>query len=113
MLEVLDVLFSVISEDCRFQMSSRSLQQLPNYLQFVCLDVARQLVRINSRNPYILSQICMAVLPAFSTFRREMWQRLLGFFEELLRLILDILESERWTQKSVTATNDRFVRGAL
>ncbi|EIN07352.1 hypothetical protein PUNSTDRAFT_144852 [Punctularia strigosozonata HHB-11173 SS5] len=67
------------------------------------LEVARYMTRVNARSPEILAQICYAVLPAFSTFRKQMWPRLLLFFEELLRLMLDILENERWVEKSTSA----------
>ncbi|KAI0054105.1 hypothetical protein FA95DRAFT_1480391 [Auriscalpium vulgare] len=76
------ILHAVISEDCRFQVSSPRLLRPPNALQATSLDVALLLVHTHRDSPAIVSRIGFAVLPAFSTFRPEMHSRLLAFFEE-------------------------------
>jgi hypothetical protein len=78
------ILSSVISEDCRFQISSPRPSKPPNALQSVCLDIAQFLAHVHSNEPSIISQIAFAVLPAFGTFRSEMHPRLLSFFDSVI-----------------------------
>ncbi|KAG2078289.1 hypothetical protein BDR04DRAFT_1131999 [Suillus decipiens] len=80
----ISILSSVISEDCRFQISSPRPSKPPNALQSVCLDVAQFLVYVHSSEPSIISRIAFAVLPAFGTFRSEMHPRLLSFFDNAI-----------------------------
>ncbi|KAG2034905.1 hypothetical protein BDR03DRAFT_900655 [Suillus americanus] len=80
----ISILSSVISEDCRFQISSPTPSKPPNALQSVCLDIAQFLAHVHSREPSIISRIAFAVLPAFGTFRSEMHPRLLSFFDNVI-----------------------------
>ncbi|KAJ3801305.1 hypothetical protein GGU11DRAFT_741651 [Lentinula aff. detonsa] len=73
---------SVVSEDCRFQISSPSPSRPPYALQAITLEVAQFLLHAYRHTSEIVSQIAFAVIPAFSTFPREMHARLLAFFEE-------------------------------
>ncbi|TFK42558.1 hypothetical protein BDQ12DRAFT_676416 [Crucibulum laeve] len=76
------VLASIVLQDCRFQMSSPRPSRPPNALQMLTLNVAQFLVHIHRYDPKIISQIAFAMIPAFSTFRREMYAHLLSFFED-------------------------------
>ncbi|KAG1782540.1 hypothetical protein EV702DRAFT_387062 [Suillus placidus] len=80
----ISILSSVISEDCRFQISSPRPSKPPNALQSVCLDIAQFLAHVHSNEPSIISRIAFAVLPAFGTFRSEMHPRLLSFFDNVI-----------------------------
>ncbi|KAG1878063.1 hypothetical protein DFJ58DRAFT_648717 [Suillus subalutaceus] len=80
----ISILSSVISEDCRFQISSPRPSKPPNALQSVCLDIAQFLAHVHSSEPSIISRIAFAVLPAFGTFRSEMHPRLLSFFDNVI-----------------------------
>lgn len=80
--QCISILHSVISEDCRYQISSPRLLRPPNALQAVSLDVTQLLIHMHTDSPKVLSQIGFAILPAFSTYRNEMHGRLLRFFEE-------------------------------
>ncbi|KIJ69367.1 hypothetical protein HYDPIDRAFT_36436 [Hydnomerulius pinastri MD-312] len=82
--QCISAIASVISEDCRFQMSSPKPSKPPNALQSVSLDVAQFLIHVNRDEPPVVSRIAFAVIPAFSTFRSEMHPRLLAFFDNAL-----------------------------
>ncbi|KAJ3845083.1 hypothetical protein F5878DRAFT_655339 [Lentinula raphanica] len=73
---------SVISEDCRFQIASPSPSRPPYALQAITLEVAQFLLHTYRHTSEVVSQLVFAVIPAFSTFPREMHARLLAFFEE-------------------------------
>ncbi|KAG8954643.1 hypothetical protein FRC04_011076 [Tulasnella sp. 424] len=94
--ECLDLLEELISEDCRYRVKKVQLSRPPNTLQSVCLDFAQCLLTNQRRNPKIMADIGFAVIPAFTTFPREMHARLLRFFEEsVLRGMLDDLSIAR------------------
>ncbi|KAG0707721.1 hypothetical protein DFH29DRAFT_594919 [Suillus ampliporus] len=80
----ISILYSVISEDCRFQISSPRPSKPPNALQSVCLDIAQFLAHVHCNEPSVISRIAFAVLPAFGTFRSEMHSRLLSFFDNVI-----------------------------
>lgn len=80
--QCISVLASVVSEDCRFKISSPRPSRPPNALQAVVLDVAQFLIHTQRHDPKVISQIGFALIPAFSTFHVEMQPRLLAFFEE-------------------------------
>lgn len=88
--QCISVLASVVSEDCRFKISSPRPSRPPNALQAVVLDVALFLIHTQRHDPKVISQIAFALIPAFSTFHIEMHPRLLAFFEE--GIIRDVLE---------------------
>jgi hypothetical protein len=94
--QCISVLASVVSEDCRFKISSPRPSRPPNALQAVVLDVALFLIHTQRHDPKIISQIAFALIPAFSTFHIEMQPRLLAFFEE--GIIRDVLEDLSRTQ---------------
>ncbi|KAH9966782.1 hypothetical protein BC827DRAFT_1153126 [Russula dissimulans] len=83
--QCISVLQSIVSEDCRYQLSPPRPFRPPNALQAISLDIARLLVHMHARSPTITSQVGFALLPAFVTFRAEMYPRLLLFFEDMLR----------------------------
>jgi hypothetical protein len=86
--QCISVLQSIVSEDCRYQLSPPRPFRPPNALQAISLDIARLLVHMHARSPTITSQVGFALLPAFVTFRAEMYPRLLLFFEDMLRGML-------------------------
>ncbi|KAG9019640.1 hypothetical protein FRB90_011986 [Tulasnella sp. 427] len=94
--ECIDLLEELISEDCRYRVKKVHLTKPPYSLQTVCLDFAQCLLTNQRRNTKIISDIGFAVIPAFTTFPREMHARLLRFFEEsVLRGMLEDLATAR------------------
>lgn len=90
--QCISVLASVVSEDCRFKISSPRPSRPPNALQAVVLDIAQFLIHTQRHEPKVISQIGFALIPAFSTFHVEMQPRLLAFFEEgIVRGVLEDL----------------------
>ncbi|KIY43409.1 hypothetical protein FISHEDRAFT_10379, partial [Fistulina hepatica ATCC 64428] len=81
----IQVLASVVSEDCRYQTSHPSAAYPPKSLQAVALHVAHHLLYNHRDDPRIVAQIGFAMIPAFATFPEEMYGWLLTFFETLLR----------------------------
>ena len=92
----ISVLASIVSEDCRFQVTAPRPSRPPNALQSVVLDAAGYLLHMNRRNPKVVSQIGFALLPAFYAFRPEMHVRLLVFFDTMV--MRPMLESLREAQ---------------
>ncbi|KAJ7632645.1 hypothetical protein FB45DRAFT_913016 [Roridomyces roridus] len=93
--ECISILASVILEDCRFQTAPRPSRP-PNSLQALMLDVAQFLIHTHRRDPKIVCEIGLAMIPAFSTFPRGMFVRLLAFFEDgVIRSLLDELSRAR------------------
>jgi hypothetical protein len=89
----ISVLASIISEDCRFKISSPRLSRPPNALQALTLDVIQFLLHTNRSDPKVISQIGFALIPAFATFPPEMLIRLLAFFEQnIIRAVLEDLK---------------------
>ncbi|KAI0062284.1 hypothetical protein BV25DRAFT_1804358 [Artomyces pyxidatus] len=87
--QCISILHSIVSEDCRHQLSSPRLLRPPNALQAISLDVAQLLIHMHQNSPAIISQVGFALLPALATFRAEMHFRLLSLFEEgILRGVL-------------------------
>ncbi|TDL27495.1 hypothetical protein BD410DRAFT_782583 [Rickenella mellea] len=82
------ILASVVSEDCRFQISSPKLMRPPYVLQALTLDVAQFLVYTHRNTPKVLYTIGLAMIPAFSSFKAGMQRRLLAFFEESLITVM-------------------------
>lgn len=80
--ECLDVLSSVIEEDCRFQIRHPRLVRPANALQAVTLDVAQLLLYTRRYDPRSIVQVGFAVLPAFRTFKPDLYTRLIAFFDE-------------------------------
>ena len=80
--QCISILASIITEDCRFKVSSPRPSRPPNTLQFVVLDVARFLLHTHRHDPRVISQIGFALLPAFLTFSPEMHTLLLAFFDD-------------------------------
>src|SRR5882762_4096442 len=97
--QCISILASVVSEDCRFKISSPRPSRPPNALQAVVLDVAQFLINTQRHDPKIISEIAFALIPAFSTFHIEMQPRLLAFFEE--GIIRGVLEDLGKTQGAV------------
>lgn len=46
------------------------------------LNVAQVLLHINAHDARITSQLGLALIPAFSTFSREMYPRIISFFDQ-------------------------------
>ena len=94
--QCISVLASIISEDCRFEISSPRPSKPPNALQALVLDVSQLLLHENDSDPAVVSQIVFTLIPAFSTFGAEMHTRLLAFFEQ--SIVLGVLEDIRRIQ---------------
>ena len=95
----ISILASIVSEDCRFQITAPRPSRPPNALQSVVLDAAGYLLHMNRRNPNVVSQIGFALLPAFYTFRPEMHTKLLAFFDTMV--MRPMLESLREAQGNI------------
>ena len=93
------VLQSIVSEDCRYPLSPPRPSRPPNSLQAVSLDIALLLVHMHAKSDTVISQVGFALLPAFTTFKAEMYPRLILFFEGILR---DMLYEERHLRSLVT-----------
>ncbi|KAJ7452375.1 hypothetical protein B0H11DRAFT_2327847, partial [Mycena galericulata] len=104
--QCISILASVVLEDCRFQTRSPRPSRPPNSLQALILDVAQFLIHTHHDDPKIVSEIGLAIIPAFSTFQPEMHFRLLVFFEDgVIRSILEELRRARSSSTNV----DSFV----
>ncbi|PPR08077.1 hypothetical protein CVT24_010538 [Panaeolus cyanescens] len=75
------VLGSVVLEDCRYKILAPRPSRPPNALQSLTLSVAQFLIHHHGRDPQVISQISIAMIPAFYTFPESMYARLLTFFE--------------------------------
>jgi len=95
----ISILASIVSEDCRFQITAPRPSRPPNALQSVVLDAAGYLLHMNRRNSKVVSQIGFALLPAFYTFRPEMHTKLLAFFDTMV--MRPMLESLREAQGNI------------
>ncbi|CCM02372.1 uncharacterized protein FIBRA_04467 [Fibroporia radiculosa] len=96
--QCIQVLASVISEDCRFKISTPRPSRPPYALHAVTLDVAQFLIHNHRHDMVTLSQIAFAVIPAFYSFNPTLYNRLLGFFNDVL--LGDILEGLDQAQHS-------------
>ena len=90
--QCISVLQSIVSEDCRYPLSPPRPSRPPNSLQALSLDIALLLVHMHAKSDTVISQVGFALLPAFTTFKAEMYPRLILFFEGILR---DMLHEER------------------
>lgn len=95
----ISVLSSIISDDCRFQLRSHRPSRPPNSLQVVTLNVAQFLITTHRNTPQVVSQIGFAIIPAFSTFPKEMFGRLMIFFQDVV--ICGLLETLRQSQQII------------
>ncbi|KAJ7774577.1 hypothetical protein DFH07DRAFT_865871 [Mycena maculata] len=103
--QCISILASVILEDCRFQTHSPRPSRPPNSLQALILDVAQFLLHMHRHDPKIVSEIGLALIPAFSTFRPELHVRLLAFFEDgVIRSVLEDLRRARASTTSLGST---------
>ena len=104
------ILASVITEDCRFKISSPRPSRPPNSLQAVTLDVAQFLLHAHRHDPRVVSQIGFALLPAFLTFSPEMHTRLLAFFNDgvLGNILADLRSLQGTHQLTSSAGSGRF-----
>ncbi|KAI0703614.1 hypothetical protein BC835DRAFT_1483812 [Cytidiella melzeri] len=80
--DCLEVLSSVIEEDCRFQVRNPRPVRPANALQAVTLDVAQLLLYTRRYDPRSVAQVGFAVLPAFRVFKPHLYPRLIAFFDE-------------------------------
>ncbi|KAG6890676.1 hypothetical protein C0995_005048 [Termitomyces sp. Mi166 len=114
------ILASVVLEDCRYQIAFPRPSCPPNALQALTLDVAQFLLHTHCHDPIVISKIGFAMIPAFSTFRREMHGRLLTFFEttvirgvledlEQIQGIRDLVPSANYFEKSLTSAASSVV----
>jgi len=87
----ISILTSVVLEDCRYQIALPRPSCPPNALQVLSLDVAQLLLSAHRHEAKTISQIAFAVIPAFSSFQPEMYNRLLKFFEGVIKGLLDDL----------------------
>ena len=80
--ECISILSSIVLEDCRYQISAPKPSRPSFSLQNLTLDISQFLLHVHRNNPRTVSQIALAIIPAFHTFPRVMHSRLLQFFEE-------------------------------
>ncbi|KAJ7449837.1 hypothetical protein FB451DRAFT_1286715 [Mycena latifolia] len=100
--QCISILASVVFEDCRFQTHSPRPSRPPNSLQALVLDVSQFLIHTHRHEPKIVSEIGLALIPAFSTFQPEMHVRLLAFFEDgVIRSILEDLGRARGSSTNI------------
>jgi hypothetical protein len=93
--ELITILAEIIKEDCRYKVTRFRLLCPPNALQGVVLEVASILARLQRNNPGNLTRIGFAMLPAFSTFPPSLHERMMRFFEQLLKGMLATFSRER------------------
>ena len=86
--QCISVLHSIVSEDCRYPLTPPRPSRPPNSLQAITLDIALLLVHMHANSHAVISRVGFALLPAFVTFKAEMYPRLLLFFEGMLRGML-------------------------
>ncbi|KAL0071388.1 hypothetical protein AAF712_001245 [Marasmius tenuissimus] len=92
--QCISILSSVVLEDCRYKVASPRPSRPPNALQSLTLEVSQFLLHTHRHSPKIVSEIALALIPAFSTFPYEYCGRLLAFFEEcVVRSVLGELRS--------------------
>ncbi|KAJ7709877.1 hypothetical protein B0H17DRAFT_1029591 [Mycena rosella] len=102
--QCISILASIVLEDCRFQTHSPRPSRPPNSLQALVLDVSQFLLHTHHYDPKIVSEIGLALIPAFATFQPEMHVRLLAFFEDgVIRSILEGLRRARGSNTGSTA----------
>lgn len=82
MLRCIDLLSSILLEDCRFQTSSPTPFNPPNALQALTLQFARVLLMAIRGDLELQSKVSFTMLAAFTNFRPEMRPKLLGFLNE-------------------------------
>lgn len=80
----IDILGSIVLEDCRFQVASLRLRKPPNALQALVLDVSQVLIHTHRNDPKVVRDIALALVPAFYTYPSQMHAKLLGFFEDVI-----------------------------
>lgn len=97
----------MVAEDCRFRTASPRPSCPPNALQAVSLNVAQALLHINAHDYSTISQIGLALIPAFSTFNNVMYPRLILFFNH------GIIRNALWRLKNLQGfdTNQIIVDG--
>lgn len=104
--ECIDILAEIILDDCRFSVRTIRLTKPPNALQSVCLDFAQCLITNQRHHPGNLMGIGTALLPAFTSFKKELHPRLLRFFEEsVLRGMLEALSLARGSRRISRGTS--------
>lgn len=82
LMQCVSVLSSVVQEDCRYKASTPRLLRPPHALHALCLNIAQFLIGFHKHNPKVVSDIAHVMIPSFSTFPKEMHEKLLKFFEE-------------------------------
>jgi len=86
------ILGSIVAEDCRYRVAFPRPSRPPNALQILTLNIAQFLLHTHQHNPYVISQVTFAILPAFYTFHSQLYARLLIFMEtSVVRIILQNL----------------------
>jgi hypothetical protein len=100
----ISILSSIVSEDCRFQIISHRPSRPPNSLQIATLNVAQFLINAHLHDPKVVSQVGFAIIPAFSTFPREMQGRLMMFFQDVV--IRGLLETLSRSQRLAEYDNN-------
>ncbi|KIJ44065.1 hypothetical protein M422DRAFT_252558, partial [Sphaerobolus stellatus SS14] len=104
LLECIDILASIVTEDGRYKVSAARLSRPTYALQAICLDIAQILISQHLDDAKILSIIGFAMIPAFSSFSPSLHGRLLSFFETILiRRMLEDLQGIRGLEESITA----------
>ncbi|CAH1761786.1 14909_t:CDS:10 [Entrophospora sp. SA101] len=81
---ILEVLYDIVHNDCRYKITSPRPTRPPNALQAITLDVARLLVNQNPYSPVWLYELGMTMLPGFNYFGDVLRSKLLIFYIDFL-----------------------------
>src|SRR5437763_10882701 len=74
---ILEVLYDIVQNDCRYKVTSPRPFRPPNALQSIVLDVAHLLVNQNPYSPGWLYELGMAMIPGFNIFNDVLRAKLL------------------------------------
>nr|CAG8533934.1 14864_t:CDS:10 [Entrophospora candida] len=81
---ILEVLYDIVHNDCRYKITSPRPTRPPNALQAITLDVAHLLVNQNPYSPVWLYELGMTMLPGFNYFGDVLRSKLLIFYIDFL-----------------------------
>ncbi|PCH38065.1 hypothetical protein WOLCODRAFT_136025 [Wolfiporia cocos MD-104 SS10] len=84
LMRCLSILASIVKEDCRYRVASPRPSKPPYALQAVTLDIAQLVIFLHRDDAHTVSQVALAVIPAFYTFGARMHGRLLAFFHHVV-----------------------------
>lgn len=95
LFRTLNLIADVVLHDCRHKITYPRPSRPPFALQSVVLDLATLLGQHCASTPRIQYELGMAMLPAFSTFDRKLWPRIMRFFEVIIVPQM-VLNRQKW-----------------